>query len=94
MAGEAYFRLNTNDNFESIKEDFIEIYNNDPFNIKKSIKWHNIIADGVNVSKKHPETYFMIEKQTDDCNLFENPFSRYHFINGQFNIEIPEIVWE
>jgi len=100
MAGDAYFTLSCTSNHEEIEKRIKEIYNDGdsnksfPFIDWDSIKWHSIINDVILVSKEFPDVLITIDKQMNDIDLFECPFSKYNFKNGKYYIQKSIIVWD
>jgi len=94
MAGDAYFRFSTNNKlYHTIKEEFEKAHEYNPFKDYDSVKWHDLIDHGIEISKQFPDILICIEKQLNDCDLFENPFSRYYFKNGKYYVQESTIMW-
>ena len=105
MAGDAYFKLQTSKNHDAIEARIKELYwgkyftpdmlnGSAPFSDWESRKWHSMIEDCVTVSKEFPDTHIIIDKKENDWDNWENPFFKYHFKNGKYQIQKSKIVWD
>lgn len=102
MAGDAYFKLACSSKQEQVEKRIQELYNGKcidneckhPFIDWNSLKWHDMEAHCLKVSREFPEVLIIINKKMNDLDLWENPFVTFYFKDGKTLRQESKIVWD